>query len=233
MTQNGHAHGEFDAAYWEDRYRSGGGASRRDPSPSLLAEATDLPPASALDAGCGWGADAMWLAARGWQVTAVDVSPAAVDQARQHAEAADPQAAARVAFVPADLTTWNPDERFDLVTSHYVHVPGPPEVLFARLASWVAPGGTLLVVGHGYTPGQHGHEHGHSGDQDGHHDGGHGEQPGSPPESARVRLAQITASLPDAEWEIVAAEPRAHTVSRPGGGPPVVLDDILVRARRL
>ncbi len=219
MTEQTHDHGGFDAAYWEDRYRNGGGASRRDPSPSLLAEAADLPPGNALDAGCGWGADALWLAARGWTVTAVDVSPAAVDQARQHAEAADPHAAARVTFLPADLTTWQPDQRYDLVTSHYVHVPGPQEALFARLASWVAPGGTLLVVGHGHTPGQHGHGH-------------HGEQPGSPPDSARVRLAQITSALPEAEWEIVAAEPRTHTIDRPGG-PPAVLDDVLVRARRL
>lgn len=168
----------------------------------------------------------MWLAARGWTVTAVDVSPAAVDQARRHAEAADPQASARVTWLPADLTTWDPDEGFDLVTSHYVHVPGPQEALFARLASWVVPGGTLLVVGHGYTPGQHGHGH------DGPHGGNHGEDPDSPPDSARVRLAQITAALPETEWEIVAAEPRTHTISRPGGGPPALLDDILVRAQR-
>lgn len=221
-------HGEFDAGYWENRYRSGEGTSRRDPSPSLLAEATDLAPGTALDAGCGWGADALWLAARGWHVTAVDVSPAAVDQARQHAEAANPQAAARVAWLTADLTTWDPDNRFDLVTSHYVHVPGPPEALFARLASWVTPGGTLLVVGHGYTPCQHGHGRRHV---QGEHSE-HGEQPGPPPDTARVRLTQITSTLPEAEWEIVVAEPRTHTISRPGGGPPAVLDDVIVKAQR-
>jgi SAM-dependent methyltransferase len=219
--------GEFGAAYWEDRYRKGG-ASRREPSPSLLAEAAGLPPGTALDAGCGWGADAMWLAARGWTVTAVDVSPAAVNQARQYAEDADPHAAARVTFLPADLTTWHPDDRYDLVTSHYVHVPGPQEALFARLASWVVPGGTLLIVGHGYTPGRHGHGH-----HDARHGVGEGEQPGSPPDSARVRIAQITSALTQPEWEIVAAEPRTHSISRPGGGPPAVLDDVLVRARRL
>lgn len=224
-----HDHGEFDAAYWENRYRSGGGASRRDPSPSLLAEVTDLTPGTALDAGCGWGADALWLAARGWTVTAVDVSPAAVDQARQHAEAADPHAAARVAFLPADLTTWSPDRRYDLVTSHYVHVPGPQEALFARLASWVAPGGTLLVVGHGYTPGQHGHGHG---GPEGHPEARHGDERGSPPDSARVQLAQVTSALPETEWKIVVAEPRSHTISRPGGGPPAVLHDVVVKAQR-
>lgn len=218
-----HDHGEFGAAYWEDRYRNGRGASRRDPSPSLLAEASDLAPGTALDAGCGWGADAAWLAARGWTVTAVDVSPAAVDQGRQDAEAGDPAAAGRITWLSADLTTWQPDGQFDLVTSHYVHVPGPPEVLFERLASWVAPGGTLLVVGHGYPPGQHEHAHGH---------GDHDEQPGSPPEAARVRLAQITSALPETEWQIAIAEPRIHTISRPGVGRPAVLDDVVVKAQR-
>lgn len=220
-----HDDGEFGAAYWEDRYRNGGAASRRDPSPSLLAEATGLPPGTALDAGCGWGADAMWLAARGWTVTAVDVSPAAVDQARQAAEAADPNAAARVTWLPADLTNWDPDGRFDLVTSHYVHIPGPPEALFARLATWVAPGGTLLVVGHGYALDQHSDSHGC-------HQGGHGEQPDSPADTARVRLTQITSALPESEWDIVVAEPRTQTISRPGGGPPAQLHDVVVKAQR-
>lgn len=230
----GHDDGEFGAAYWEDRYRNGGGASRRDPSPSLLAEAADLPAGQALDAGCGWGADALWLAGRGWHVTAVDVSPAAVDQARRSARAADPDAAARITWTPADLTAWDPSPgQFDLVTSHYVHVPGPPEALFARLASWVVPGGTLLVVGHGYAPGCHGHggHHGHGHDERQGH-GRHEDRPDSPAEGARVRLTQVTAGLPAAEWDIVVAEPRTHTISRPGGGPPAVLDDIVVRARR-
>ena len=221
-----HDDSEFGAAYWEDRYRHGGGASRRDPSPSLLAEASDLPPGHALDAGCGWGADALWLASRGWQVTAVDVSPAAIDQARQTAEATDSDAAARVTWTPADLTTWEPADRFDLVTSHYVHVPGPPEALFARLASWVAPGGTLLVVGHGHTPGQHGGHHG----PHGHHQAAG--QPDSPVASAQIRLAQITAGLSTDDWQIIAAEPRTHTISRPDGAPPAVLTDVVVRAQR-
>ena len=67
-----------------------------------------------------------------------------------HFRLPDPAAAARITWTAADLTGWEPTSRFDLVTSHYVHVPGPPEALFARLASWVAPGGTLLVVGHGH-----------------------------------------------------------------------------------
>lgn len=216
---SGHHEGEFDADYWEGRYRSGGGASRRSPSPSLLAEAADLAPGTALDAGCGWGADALWLAGRGWRVTAVDVSPAALEQAREASEAADQEAAAGITWTAADLVTWDPAERFDLVSSHFVHVPGPPEALFARLASWVAPGGTLLIVGHGYTPGEHHHDD----------DTAHGKVPAA---TAQVRISQMTADLRPEAWEVLVAEPRTHAIPMPSGGVPAVLQDVVVKARR-
>ena len=204
---------EFGAAYWQDRYRSGVGASKHDPSPSLVTETGGLPPGRALDAGCGVGGDALWLAARGWHVTAVDVSLTALERGRQTAEAAGPAFAGRIEWVHQDLTAWEPGRRaFDLVSSHYVHVPGPPEVLFRRMASWVAPGGTLLVVGH---------------------DAGHGHGSGSVhPAGAQVRDEQIVAGLPVDQWDIVAAEARTHTMQRPDGGGLVTLDDIVVHARR-
>ncbi len=221
---SGHDGSEFDAGYWQDRYANGQGASRRDPSPSLLAEVADLPPGRALEAGCGWGADALWLASRGWHVTAVDVAPAAVNQARRAAETADPGAAARITWTAADLLTWDPAARFDLVTSHYVHVPGPPQALVSRLASWVAPAGTLLVVGH-----EHRHGHGSHDDDHGTH-GGTGT--GSPPVSARLEIAQITSTLRVEDWQILTAEARTHTVDRPNGAPLAVLNDVVVRAQR-
>lgn len=220
---------DFDATYWEERYRTGEGAGRLDPSPSLVTETVGLRSGRALDAGCGVGADALWLAARGWQVTAVDVSSTALGRGRSTAQAAGPAFAERIEWVHADLTAWEPGLRaFDLVSSHYVHVPGPPEPLFRRLASWVAPGGSLLVVGHG--PG-HGHgpgrEHGSA-----HGSGpGHGSGSGHPP-GAQVRAEQVLAALPDEEWDVLVAEPRTRTVQRPDGGDPVTLDDVVVHARR-
>jgi len=209
------AYEEFGAAYWEDRYRSGEGTSKHDPSPSLVTETSGLTPGRALDAGCGVGGDALWLAAHGWQVTAVDISLTALEQGRRAAQAAGPAFAERIEWVHGDLTTRDPGQReFDLVSSHHVHVPGPPELLFRRLASWVQPGGTLLVVGH---DGGHGHQHGH----------GHAHPPG-----AQVRAAQIVSGLPEDQWDVVVAESRTHTVQRPDGGGPVTLDDVVVRARR-
>ena len=202
---------EFGAGYWEHRYRSGRHGGGAAPSPSLLDEAGALPPGRALDAGCGRGADALWLAARGWQVTAVDVSASALDAALLALRAAGEDVAARVELVHADLTTWDPgDVRFDLVTCSYVHVPGPAEELYRRLASWVAPGGTLLVVGHDAAALADGHGH--------------------PPHS-RTSTGQVTAGLPGALWEVLVIEARTHTVHRPDG--PTRLHDVVVRARRL
>ena len=204
--------GEFGAGYWDDRYRSGEGGGRHSPSPALVTETADLEPGRALDAGCGRGADALWLAARGWHVTAVDVSATALDRARAAARSAVPALAERVEWVHADLSTWTPDEgRYDLVTSQYVHVPGPVEELFSRLASWVAPGGTLLVVGHGHEEGQH-HEHG-------------------PAAGSQVGTRQVTDGLPEDEWDVLVAGSRTHTVRRGDTGTST-RHDAVVRARR-
>jgi SAM-dependent methyltransferase len=78
--------GEFGKAFWEERYRGHTAVSSRRPNPQLVAEAGDLAPGTALDAGCGEGADAIWLASRGWRVTAVDFATTALRRAREHAE---------------------------------------------------------------------------------------------------------------------------------------------------
>jgi 2-polyprenyl-3-methyl-5-hydroxy-6-metoxy-1,4-benzoquinol methylase len=63
---------EFDEAFWDERCRSHGALWSGRPNPRLVSETGDLTPATALDVGCGEGADAIWLASRAWQVTAVD-----------------------------------------------------------------------------------------------------------------------------------------------------------------
>lgn len=132
----------FDKKYWEERYRGHAHAHERQPSPWLVAEAGTAA-GTALDAGCGEGANAIWLAERGWQVTAVDIATAALARAREHAAHVD------IDWLAADLTTWTPpEEHFDLVTAHYVHPATSHTDLFRRLAAAVAPGGALLVVGH-------------------------------------------------------------------------------------
>jgi SAM-dependent methyltransferase len=122
---------------------------QRPPSAYLTALAGDLPPGRALDAGCGHGAESLWLAVRGWRVTAVDFAAAALAHGRSTAATLGPEVADRIDWVEGDLGTWTPEPAaFDLVTSLYVHVAGPVEDMVARLAAGVAPGGTLLLVGH-------------------------------------------------------------------------------------
>lgn len=156
---HGHAHTHagpdddvpvFDADFWENRYRSMPRVWSRRPNAHLVTDTAALPPGRALDVGCGEGADALWLAERGWQVLAVDLSPTALVRAAEHAAEQGPEVAGRIVWQEADLTAWTPPAgEFDLVTAHFVHLPaGTREGVLAALADAVAPGGTLLYVGH-------------------------------------------------------------------------------------
>ncbi len=135
--------------FWDERYRSHHHQLwSGEPNRYLVSELSGLAPGTALDAGCGEGADAIWLATRGWRVTGVDVSSVALERAA--AAAAEKQVAERVDWQHADLADFDPDGgRYDLVTSHYLHLPAADRVpLFDRLAAAVRPGGSLLIVGH-------------------------------------------------------------------------------------
>jgi SAM-dependent methyltransferase len=147
------SHGEitremFEQSSWDERYGGEGRIWSGRPNAVLVQEASTLTPGRAVDLGCGEGGDAIWLAERGWQVTASDFSEAGLARAAAHA--ADRGVADRVEWRQADLRTWQPGcERWDLVTSHFLHLldHGMLEAT-RRMAEAVAPGGTLLVVGH-------------------------------------------------------------------------------------
>ena len=95
-------------AFWDERYRSAPTLWSGKPNPHLVAEAADLLPSSALDAATGEGADAIWLAERGWQVTAVDISTVALERGRSQAEDLGASIAQNVTWLHADLTEWEP-----------------------------------------------------------------------------------------------------------------------------
>lgn len=138
----------FEEPAWEERYQSKPAVWSGRPNPQLVAETAELAPGRALDVGSGEGADAVWLAERGWQVTAVDISTTALGRAAEHAEAAG--VGHRIEFTHADLRDKPPAEgAYDLVTAQYMHLPpAQRRELFAHLAAAVAPGGVLLIVGH-------------------------------------------------------------------------------------
>jgi SAM-dependent methyltransferase len=214
----------FDKAYWEQHWQqrtagTQGSMSANPPHPYLASETSGLVPGTALDAGCGAGAEAIWLAAAGWQVTAADISPAALARAAERAAATG--AAERVHWVEADLAVWDPGTQFDLVTTHYAHPAIPQLDFYDRIASWVAPGGTLLIVGH---------LHIHDADPDDRNGraNGHAHRP---PAEASATAAAITARLDDAAWEVATAE-ELHRMLPGSEGRAVSFHDVVVRATR-
>ncbi|MGC4868679.1 class I SAM-dependent methyltransferase [Micromonospora sp. DT53] len=212
----------FDKDYWDQIWDGDRAPSMAagHPNPQLILQVSDLAPGTALDAGCGAGAEAIWLAAQGWQVTAADIAPVALAHAAERAATAG--VAERVEWVEADLSTWRPDGRYDLVTTHYAHPAIPQLDFYDRIASWVAPAGTLLIVGHLHHHDQDaatGHGHGH----------GHGET--GPPASAEVTAADITARLDPVVWEIVTAQ-EPHRALTGHGGHTISMHDVVVTARR-
>lgn len=202
----------FDRDFWEDLWSKTlrdhpDKVAHRPPNVHLMLEAADLPPGRALDAGCGHGAETLWLAARGWRVTAVDFSAAALAQGRAMAEAAGAEPASRIDWIAGDIATLPvAPAHYDLVVCLYVHVAGSVEELVRRMASGVAPGGTLFLVGH---------------------------RPVDPSTGAATAAAnQVQVSVdaavaaldPDA-WELLVAEERPRPVAGSGV-------DAVIRARR-
>ncbi|MFE1173203.1 class I SAM-dependent methyltransferase [Streptomyces sp. NPDC058773] len=141
-----------DAEYWDARYAQSDRMWSGRPNSALVREAGDLAPGRALDLGCGEGADAIWLAERGWRVTAVDISAVALGRAAEHAAAT--AAADRIDWQRHDLGSSFPAGRFDLVTAQFLHSHDamPREEILQRAAAAVAPGGVLLIVGHAGMP---------------------------------------------------------------------------------
>lgn len=136
----------MEGKHWDQRYTEAGRLWSGEPDPHLVAVAEGLPAGRALELGCGEGADAIWLAERGWQVTAVDFSKVALERAA----AAAKTRGVSVQWVLADLREYAPPPgSFDLVFALYLHLrPDERRALHARAATAVAPDGALLVVGH-------------------------------------------------------------------------------------
>jgi SAM-dependent methyltransferase len=203
-----------DRESYDELYRSTPAVWSGRPNRQLVVEAADLPPGTALDAGSGEGGDALWLAERGWRVTAVDFSAVALE--RGAARARERGVEDLIEWRHEDLNVWTPPAAgFDLVSAHYLHAtwsdrPG----MFAGLAAAVAPGGTLLVVGH------------LMGD-----DWGHGQHHAHDP--GVLYTAEDVAELLDPdEWRDVVTETRdrePEAATRTGNHVP---DTVLVARRR-
>jgi SAM-dependent methyltransferase len=136
----------MDAAAWDRRYADTALVWTAEPNRFLVEQVAELPVGRALDLAAGEGRNAVWLAERGWQTTAVDFSPVGIDKGRRLAG----ERGVTVDWVVADVTSWRPPVRaFQLVAVFYLHLPpGQRRDAYRIAASAVAPGGVLLVVGH-------------------------------------------------------------------------------------
>jgi SAM-dependent methyltransferase len=208
---------EFTQEFWDDRYSSAGQLWSGQPNAQFAAQVADLAPGEALEAGCGEGADAIWLAQRGWTVTGVDVSAVALERAATAARAAGGKAAGditrRITWQREDLLTWVPEpERFDLVSAQFMHFPPAELAAFHHgLAAAVRPGGTLLLIAH-------------------HPEDVHAQRKGRP--DLFWYAEDIAASLEADRWEVRVAEGAGRSAKDLDGQPMMVRDTVLRAARR-
>ena len=151
----------MDRADWDAKYAASQRLWSRGPNAVVERLVAPFVPGRALDLACGEGRHALWLAGRGWQVDAVDFSATAIARVAADMAQLDVTAAAagtppgslpgdRVRWHHGDVTGWEPGgAAYDLVLIAYLHLPRTAmRALLDRAASWVAPGGRLLVLGH-------------------------------------------------------------------------------------
>lgn len=139
-------------AHWEEHYGERDRVWSGRVNVQFADVVADLTPGRALDLGCGEGGDAVWLAERGWNVVAVDISDTALGRA---AEAAGTRGVAdRIEFVQLDLSDGFPDGTFDLISSQFLHstVRLDRTSILAKAAQAIRPGGLLVIVDHASAP---------------------------------------------------------------------------------
>jgi thioredoxin reductase/SAM-dependent methyltransferase len=201
---------DWDHRYGDEPMWSG------NPNGSLVEEIATLAPGRALDVGAGEGADALWLAQRGWRVTASDISERALD--RVNREATRRSLCVECQHADANAQDAFASGAFDLVSAQYASIPRTPDQRAVHnLMNAVAPSGTLLIVSHDLEPIR-----------------AAGAAPGENPPfdpDAYVRVEDFAAVLAGSpEWEIEVHDKRP----RPPGAASRAhhIEDIVLRARR-
>ena len=196
-------------AHWDTVYADRERLWSGNPNGALLVEVAGLAPGRVLDVGCGEGADAVWLARRGWDVTALEVSGVALHRARGHAA----DAGVDITFVHAGLAEADlPAASFDLVSAQYPALPRTPDSRAERaLLAAVKPGGRLLLV---------------------HHAGMETQEPREGLDPADYVWPSMLAAQLDGDWSVEVDEVRPR-IAPDGGAGAHHADDIVLRARRL
>ena len=195
--------------FWDQRYAGQSALWSGQPNGALVSEIRGLRPGRVLDVGCGEGADAVWLAGQGWDVTALEVSRVALDRAAREAELRG----ATVNWVHSGLVEAAlPPESFDLVSAQYpalLRTAGNTAEL--ALLQAVAPGGLLLAVHHPLPTAEEAEAHGID-------------------LRDYVGLADVAALL-DEDWRVEVHEARPRHVAEGAGAHHT--EDVVLLARRL
>jgi SAM-dependent methyltransferase len=200
--------------HWEQRYGERDRVWSGQVNVRLAEVVPTLDAGRALDLGCGEGADACWLAERGWTVIAVDISDTALQRAAAEADVRG--LSDRIEFTQCDLSDGFPDGTFDLISAQFLHSMIPfdrPRVL-KRAAGAVRPGGTLLIVDHASAPPR-------MAESDNHHH----EFP-----SAEEVVGSL--DLDDGEWERVRMESTERQAKGPNGEVATWVDNVIALRRR-
>jgi SAM-dependent methyltransferase len=210
VTDDGYLGDPAVQAEWDRRYADLEKMWSGQPNGALVAEVAGLTPGRVLDVGCGEGADAVWLARHGWDVTALEVSGVALKRAAGHAN----DAGVAVRWVHAGLAEAAlPPASFDVVSAQYPALLRTPDSAAERaLLAAVALGGVLLLVHHAGM------------DTKPVHDGGI--------DPADYVWPPMVAALLDDDWEVEVDEQRMRVTPDSGAGAHHA-EDIVLRARRL
>jgi len=197
-------------AEWDTRYLDREQLWSGQPNGALVAEVAGLTPGRVLDVGCGEGADAVWLAKGGWDVTGLEVSGVALERAAGHAR----DAGVAITWVHAGLAEAAlPPASFDLVSAQYPALLRTPGAAAERaLLAAVAPGGVLLLVHHAGMDTQLAQDSGF--------------------DPADYVWPPMVTALLDGDWQVEVDEQRPRVIPDGGAGAHHV-DDLVLRARRL
>jgi SAM-dependent methyltransferase len=135
---------------WDERYAASDLVWSATPNVWIEELTAGLLPGRVLDLAAGEGRNALWLAARGWDATAVDFSQVALDRAQQLADERLGEQASRFHTERADLLIYSPPPSgFDLVLVVYLQIPAEQRWMVMRTAAAaLAPGGRLIVIAH-------------------------------------------------------------------------------------
>lgn len=199
------------AEFWEDRYRSAAQVWSGNPNATLVDLVSDLAPGTAVDLGCGEGADVVWLAEQGWHTLGVDISPSAVARGRELAARREVSDLAQ--FEVANLDEWEGTEA-DLIVATFLH--SPAELARTRIlqtaAANVKPGGHLAVISHAAPP-PWATQHAHRADM--HH-------------SAKAEFESLGLGR---DWRALVLEERTRPATSPDGEPAELIDAVMLIQR--